>query len=510
MNTLFSRIFVSFWVAMILILAGAVAVTATVAWYRITTLGDVDPGEMLNGATAALRDGGVPGLKAWLGNIANEHPVLDIYVLDASGNDILERKLPEHIVQWLPLDGRTPSAKDGSTNARYWPYGYDWAPTGVTASHYPGLNRSHLLANPKIVAPDGTALTLLVAWFGGTPIDVLGADGMTVSLLLIAVGISAAICWWLARHISGPVTKLQAIARTFASGHLDARVDEQFCRRRDEIGVLAQDFNQMATGLQAQIASKEMLLRDISHELRSPMARLRVALGLAQRDDGRLDVQLERMERDIERLDMLIGEILQLSRLSGGEPTFARRPVELGHLVDEVVDDAHFEASAVGKFISRSTISGLSALGNFELLRRSVDNVIRNAIRFTPVGSKVEVSTRITDGSAIVAVRDHGPGVSECDLPRIFEAFYRVGDSRARESGGVGLGLAITARIMALHGGLARAQNAADGGLIVELCFPRLDSRPIHAGLSTCDRNHGLSSQTGHRPDQIRGRRAQA
>jgi two-component system OmpR family sensor kinase len=471
-NTLFFRIFVSFWLAMILILAGAVAVTATVAWYRITTLGNFDPGEMVNGAAAALHDGGLPGLKAWLGKVTSEYPSLDIYIVDASGNDLIGRPLPEHMVQWLALDGRLPMTGDGSINARYWPYGYDWAPTGVTAAHYPGFNRSHLLANPKIMAPDGATLTLLVAWFGGTPVDVLGADGITLPLLLIALGISTFICWRLARHISTPVTKLQAAARAFACGDLDTRVDTQFCRRGDELGALARDMNQMAMRLQTQIASKEMLLRDISHELRSPLTRLRVALGLAHRDDGRLGVQLGRMERDIERLDALISETLQLSRLSGSELTFARAPVELGVLVNEVVSDARFEASAVGKRISCRTTDDLSALGNFELLRRAIDNVVRNAIRFTPVGGNVEVSTRTANGGAIVAVRDHGPGVPEGDLNRIFEAFYRVTDSRDRETGGVGLGLAITARIMALHGGNAGARNAADGGLIVELCFP--------------------------------------
>jgi two-component system, OmpR family, sensor kinase len=482
-RTLFFRIFVSFWLAMTLILAGAVAVTATVAWYRITTLGNIDAGEMLKSANAALHDEGVPGLKAWLETIVGEHSGIDIYVVDASGKDILARPLPEHIVQWLALDGRTPAETEGSATARYWPYGYDWSPNGITASHYPSFNRSHLLANPKITAPNGTALTLLVAWFGATPIDVLGADGITVPLALIAFAASAAVCWWLARHIARPVTKLQTIARTFASGDLDARVDERICRRRDELGILAQDFNQMAMRLQAQIASKEMLLRDISHELRSPLTRLRVALGLAQRNDTSLGLQLERMERDIERLDALIGETLQLSRLSGSELTFAREPVEIGNLVNDVVDDAHFEASAVGKHISPSTVSGVSAVGNFELLRRAVDNVIRNAIRFAPVGSNVEVSTRIADGNAIVAVRDHGPGVPERDLNRIFEAFYRVADSRDRESGGAGLGLAITARIMALHGGNAKARNAADGGLIVELCFPQAAmTAPAHAG----------------------------
>jgi two-component system sensor histidine kinase CpxA len=239
-----------------------------------------------------------------------------------------------------------------------------------------------------------------------------------------------------------------------------------------------------------------MLLRDISHELRSPLTRLRVALDLARRDDGRLGVQFRRMERDIERLDALIGETLQLSRLSGSELTFVRAPVELGDLVNEVVSDARFEASAVGKRIGRSTNDGLVVLGNFELLRRAIDNVVRNAIRFTPAGSNVEVSMRTANECAIVAIRDHGPGVPEDYLNRIFEAFYRVADSRDRETGGVGLGLAITARIMALHGGNASARNAADGGLIVELRFPGTNwLPPTDARHSTRSRNQLLSKE---------------
>jgi two-component system, OmpR family, sensor kinase len=477
---LFFRIFVSFWLAMVLILGGAVAVTATVAWYRITMLSSIDPTDVLEGANTALQDRGMPGLRAWLASVADAHPDLDIYVVDTAGNDILRRKLPEHVVQWLALDGR-PLA--GDRGARYWPYGYDWAPGGVTASHHPGFNRSHLLANPKIVAPDGTAYTLLVAWFGATPIDVLGADGITIPLLLIALAISAAICWWLARYISGPVMRLQAVARTLASGDLDARVQGRLCDRQDELGTLARDFNQMAERLRSQMASKEMLLRDISHELRSPLTRLRVALGLAQRGDGSLDVQLARIERDIERLDALIGQTLQLSRLSGTEPMFTRQELKLGELVNEVIEDAHFEAAAVGKHISPSMVSGFSALGNFELLRRAVDNVIRNAIRFAPAGSQVEVSTCVSADGAVVAVRDHGPGVPERDLERIFEAFYRVDEARDRASGGIGLGLAITARIMALHGGNAKARNANDGGLVVELWFPNATAPVWRSGV---------------------------
>ena len=472
MRTLFFRIFVSFWLAMLLIMGGGIAVTATVAWYRFTMLSSIDPANVLEGANAALHDSGMAGLRAWLASVAAAHPDLDIYIVDASGDDILQRPLPAHVVQWLALDGRPPTAGQGAGGAHYWPYGYDWAPGGVTASNHPGFNRSHLLANPKIVAPDGTPYTLLVAWFGATPIDVLGADGITIPLLLIALAISAAICWWLARYISGPVTSLQGVARTLASGNLDARVEGRLSVRQDELGILARDFNQMAERLRSQIASKEMLLRDISHELRSPLTRLRVALGLAQRGDGTLDVQLARIEREIERLDALIGQTLQLSRLSGIELTFTRQEIELGDLVNEVVDDAHFEASAMGKEIDSAMISGLATLGNFELLRRAVDNVVRNAIRFAPVRSKVEVSARMDTQGAVLAVRDHGPGVPERDLDRIFEAFYRVDEARDQASGGIGLGLAITARIMALHGGNAKARNATDGGLIVELRFP--------------------------------------
>jgi two-component system sensor histidine kinase CpxA len=240
----------------------------------------------------------------------------------------------------------------------------------------------------------------------------------------------------------------------------------------DQLGILAQDFNEMAARLRSQIASKEILLRDISHELRSPLTRLRVALSLAQRGDGNIGTQLERIERDIERLDTLIGQTLQLSRLSSGGPTLAREDIDLGELVNEVVDDAQFEASAVGKRLDLSFLPGLRAHGNFELLRRAVENIVRNAIRFAPAGSTIEISTQSTLGESIVAVRDHGPGVPEFDLERIFEAFYRVAPARDSDSGGVGLGLAIAARIMALHGGGTKAHNASDGGLIVELRFP--------------------------------------
>jgi two-component system sensor histidine kinase CpxA len=307
---------------MAMILAGAIAVTATVAWYRIASLSSINPGELMNDATVALRDQGISGLKTWLETVTSAYPDLDIYIVDASGKDVLLRPLPERIEQWLVLDGGPARGKDGSFSASYWPYGYDWSPHGLTKSHSSDFNRSHLLANPKILGDDGSTYTLLVAWFGATPMDEIGADGVVYALFAIALAISAVICWWLARHISAPVAELQISARTLALGNLGAQVDEKFCNRGDEFGILARDFNQMAVRLHSQIASKEVLLRDISHELRSPLTRLRVALGLARRGGGDVETQFNRIERDIERLDTLIGETLQLSRLSDPVQTF--------------------------------------------------------------------------------------------------------------------------------------------------------------------------------------------
>jgi two-component system OmpR family sensor kinase len=454
------------------ILTGAIVITATVVWYRITMLSSINPAELINEATVTVREKGVSGLKTWLEAVASTHPDFDIYIVDASKTDLLGRALPERIEQWLVLDGVADRGRGDSFNTAYWPLGYDWSPHGVTLSHNPSFNRSHLLANPKISELDGSSYTLLVAWFGATPIDVIGSYGVTFALLAVALCISAVICWWLARYISAPVAELQKSARTLTLGSFEAQVDEKFCKRRDELGILARDFNRMAARLHSQIASKEMLLRDISHELRSPLTRLRVALSLAQLGD-QIEVQHKSIERDVERLDALIGETLQLSRLSGAVPTFVCDNVELGVLLNEVIRDAELEANALGKTIVPCPIVEISVHGNLELVRRGIENVLRNAVRYEPVGGGIEVSVRPHGGGVTIAVRDHGSGVPDADLERIFEAFYRVDEARERSRGGTGLGLAIAARVMALHGGHAKAENAPDGGLIIELHFPQ-------------------------------------
>ena len=183
---------------------------------------------MIDQAARTLSDTGLSGLKTWLSEAVSNHPDLDIYVIDSADADILHRPLPNHIVRWLVLGGR-PAAKETRHYAYNWPYGYDLAPGGVT-DHSFEFNRSHLLANPTLLAPDGTAYTLIVAWFGATPVDVLGSQGIVFALLGIALLASALVCWWIARYISRPVLTLQMSARTFALGNLDTRVDEQICQ----------------------------------------------------------------------------------------------------------------------------------------------------------------------------------------------------------------------------------------------------------------------------------------
>jgi two-component system sensor histidine kinase CpxA len=249
-------------------------------------------------------------------------------------------------------------------------------------------------------------------------------------------------------------------------------VGEEFSRRQDELGVLARDFDTMADHVRMLIASKETLLRALSHELRSPLARVRVALGLARREGADLPKQLDRIELETERLDTLIGQMLQLTHLRAVEPVLQRTPIDLTGLVSEVVEDARLEASAKDKFVEWVPGGPLALEGDAMLIRSAIENVVRNAVRFTDTGTTV---TATIEGSPLyvsIVIEDRGPGVPEAELSRIFEPFYRVAECRDRDSGGTGLGLALTAGVVRLHRGEVNASNRAQGGLRVEIKLP--------------------------------------
>ena len=240
---------------------------------------------------------------------------------------------------------------------------------------------------------------------------------------------------------------------------------------------LMRDFDAMAERLEMLVKAQSRLLNDISHELRSPLARLNVALGLARQRAGVESADmLDRIELEASRLNELIGRILTLARLEDGEQRVPQTPVPLGELVANVAEDAEFEAQERHCHVHTTIPAGeWGVRGNDSLLHSAVENVVRNAIRYTAEGSSVEIvlpGGTYGGAEAVLHVSDFGPGVPEDSLGKLFEPFYRLDDARGRLTGGVGLGLAITERAVRFHGGKVSAFNRAEGGLMVEIRLP--------------------------------------
>jgi two-component system sensor histidine kinase CpxA len=280
------------------------------------------------------------------------------------------------------------------------------------------------------------------------------------------VGVVVVLSYALALHLSSPLRLLQRAVERFGQGDFSARVKSQ---RRDELGDLARTFDRMAERIQTLLTAERRLLLDISHELRSPLARLAVAVELARSGEDR-EAALSRIEKEAERLNALVGELLQVTRAEGDPSSLHMEPVRLDELVGELVEDCSVEAQARGCRLTLDAPLPLTVQGDGELLRRAVENVIRNAIRHTPADTPVEVRLE-SNGKVCITVRDYGPGVPDEFLPRIFDPFYRVDTDRNRSSGGVGLGLAIARRAIELHKGAIRARNASPG-LLVEIELP--------------------------------------
>ncbi|HET9712920.1 MAG TPA: ATP-binding protein [Pyrinomonadaceae bacterium] len=299
--------------------------------------------------------------------------------------------------------------------------------------------------------------------------------------LLVVLVIGGIFCYWLARYLATPLFKLRTTTNELAEGNLGARVSTKLARRRDEVGQLGRDFNAMAERLEGMVKAQQRLLGDISHELRSPLARLGVALGLArQRSGAEANGALDRIERESDNLNEMISQLLALTRLESGTDGRKRTDVDLTALVREVVKDADYEARSLNRSVQVVSSDNCSINGVEELLRSAVENVVRNAVRYTPEGTAVEVALRKQNGNgdnfAVISVRDRGKGVPEEALEKIFRPCYRTEDARDRQSGGgTGLGLAITERAVRMHGGSVQATNAADGGLAIEI---RLDLNP--------------------------------
>jgi len=323
-----------------------------------------------------------------------------------------------------------------------------------------------------VTGPSGRQYVLVTDLSGLLP-----ASQFPLLRILIVILAASLVCVLLARHVASPIIQIRAAAVRLASGELSARVGPSVGRRGDEIGDLGRDFDKMATRLESLVNAQGRILADISHELRSPLARLNVAVGLARRSaDEQTLTSLERIEREANRLDTLIGQLSTLTMLESGTRVRQQSSVDLTQLIEEIVADANYEANRTAVvFTDAAQDPQMEILmGDRELLHSAIDNVVRNAVRYTAPDTVVDVlSSWSGDKRAVtITVRDHGPGIPESMLQDIFRPFFRIGESRDRKTGGVGLGLAIAEQAVRLHGGRITAMNAGDGGLIVDIWLP--------------------------------------
>lgn len=283
---------------------------------------------------------------------------------------------------------------------------------------------------------------------------------------IVSVLFAALLAWYFAK----PIRSLRTAFESVASGQLQTRIGASMGNRNDELADLGNDFDRMADRLESLLEAQRHLLHDVSHELRSPLARLQAAADLLRQQPERATEFIERIERDTGRMDKLLGELLTLARLDSGITGNVEETLDLRDMLAEITDDARLEAERKHCSIDLDENGALVVLGNHELLYRSIENVVRNAVLHSPEGGRIAISAQSKNGRLHITIADHGPGVPESDFATIFDPFVRSGSGQS--VAGYGLGLAITRRVVEAHGGSVSATNRVEGGLVVVLEFP--------------------------------------
>ncbi|MDR3409800.1 MAG: ATP-binding protein [Formivibrio sp.] len=450
MGRLFWKFFFFIWLAQLTATLGIGAAF----WVRdhslsraLTTLDQSPPASMLvESAALTFEFGGQAALHALLQKNARHQ----IMAIDEQGHDLLQRPVnPAMLAQArtvLSKPSNRPTvllASSPSTNKQYLLF------TPLT-EHYPAGE----LPSPSLNRPPPGGEHFL-------PMIPL-ATALIASLLFAIL-----LAWYFAK----PIRSLRFAFENVSQGHLDTRIAPAMGRRRDELADLGRDFDHMVGQLQALMEGQRRLLHDVSHEIRSPLARLQVAVGLARQQPHKLEASMERIERESERMDLLVGELLSLSRLEVGASRNDTEVIVVSQLITQIEEDARFEADANGRKVVVDQCAEAVLNGQPELLHRALDNVLRNAIRHSPQEGCVHIQIRKNEGENILTllILDEGNGVAPNELEAIFEPFYR-GENPV--GNGHGLGLAIARRIITAHGGRIHARNRASGGLCVEINLP--------------------------------------
>ena len=453
MKSLFVRIFLSFWSAQALFFVLAILVTLafrprTSTWEALRT-------SVLNESVTAYEEGGEQQLREYLDDLDKTQHVR-AYLFDEHHDELSHRGAPDWAMRVAQGGPRSP--------------------------HDGFLFPAPPVQRDSKASLDGKHRFTIVMGLPPGPRVFIGPRGVPFTGLLIGVLTSGLICYLLSWYLTKPIVRLRTATRRLAAGDLSARTGAAPTSRRDEVTGLMRDFDAMAERIETLLKAQSRLLNDISHELRSPLARLNVALGLARQRAGVESTDmLDRIEMEASRLNELIGRILTLARLEDGEQLVPQTPVSLDDLVATVAEDAEFEAQARHCHVNMSIPEGdWLVRGNPSLLHSAIENVVRNAIRYTHEGSSVEVTLirepAIGGKEAVVRVSDSGPGVPADALGKLFEPFYRLDEARGRQTGGVGLGLAITERAVRFHGGKVTAFNRQPVGLMVEIRLPLIVS----------------------------------
>lgn len=439
MGRLFWKIFMWFWGALILIALGVALSVKFYLEYSHFEIRQQLPKAQIAAVTLAIERADIDKVKEILTTLGkfSQHP---IFVLDENRRELLDRPIP---TKMLPRrhEPRPPP---------------------------PGLIRR------KLFSSDGKRYLLLAqlpphhrqhGYVWRLPYS-------STIAIIIALAISTLVCFWLARYLTRPMKALSQVSNRLAAGELGTRVGS-LGRRKDEIADLARDFNIMAERIQTLIHGHTQLLSDISHELRSPLTRLEVALALAKREVADRDQQrLNSIERDLKRLEELINQVLTLSRLETSGANVRKTSFDLAALVEELVQDIQIEADQKNCHINLSVHNAEPVYGDSELLRRAVENVLRNAVYYTDNNTEVNIDYRVEKECTVIEISDAGPGVAENKREEIFEPFVRTDQARERNTGGFGLGLAIAKRAMRAHGGVISAHNNPTGGLTIRLELP--------------------------------------
>ncbi|MGH9141035.1 MAG: ATP-binding protein [Vicinamibacterales bacterium] len=410
-----------------------------------------------------LRREGPAALERYVGSFEMD-PGVTNYIFAADGREVLGRKA-------APAVQRLLQSMPG------WPAGK------------PRIDANERMIAERVVDIRGTPHVVVVDWpspsvLNRSLFEFLSPDFYTarrsrtaIGRILAILAVAGLFCFVLARHIARPVDRLRIAARNIANQQLQTRVDHSVLERKDELADLGRDFDRMAERIEQLVTAQRHLLADVSHALRSPLARLNVALGLARQRSGQPSAEhLDRIEVEAERLNKLIGQLLTMARVDSGVDLERATVFDLGSVVEEVSTDAEYEARTRHCAVEFSQRGSCVIEGAREMLRGAVENVVRNAVRHTADRTSVEVSLdreQADSGArAIIRVRDHGPGVPGDSVETLFVPFNRIPADGVSNPERTGLGLAITRRTFEVHGGKATAANAADGGFVVTLELP--------------------------------------